>query len=351
MRTSDVLIVGAGIIGLSTALELAGRGLMVTVLEQGTAMREASWAAAGMLAANDPENPPQLHALSRFSLALYPAFLRKVESLSGLHVPLRTSLTLQGVHTGASDTRTSHPFIPDLIPGSYTFLRLDEQSLDPRDLCLALPLAAQAAGVNLYEQTRVERIERPGPHVQLETSRGRFTASHYVHCGGAWSGLPLGPGAFTPPVSPRKGQILAITLPPNVPALTCVLRTPEIYLVPRGEDRIVVGATVEQAGFDRTITTGATDTLLAAAAALWPPIRTGAVTDCWTGLRPSTPDNLPVIDCVASGVWIATGHFRNGILLAPGTARVLAQSILGQPPSVDLAPFSAARFAAVQTAS
>jgi glycine oxidase len=347
VRTPDVLIAGAGIIALSTALDLAAHGLSVTVLEQGTAMREASWAAAGMLAARDPENPPQLRHLANLSLALYPDFLRKLEALSGLHVPLRTSLTLQGVHTSSPD---AHATVPDLIPGRYSFLTLDEQSLDPRDLCRALPLAAQAAGVTLYEHTRVEHIDPSGFHVQIETSQGTFTAPHYVHCCGAWSGTPAFQ-RFALPVEPRKGQILTITLPPNAPTLTCVLRTPEIYLVPRGENCIVVGATVEQAGFDRTITTEATATLLAAAAALWPPILAGEVTDCWTGLRPSTPDNLPIIDQIMPGLWIATGHFRNGILLAPGTARVLAQGILGQPPAIDLEPFSAARFAAVATAS
>jgi glycine oxidase len=347
VRTPDVLIAGAGIIGLSTALELAAHGLTVTVLEQAIPMREASWAAAGMLAANDPENPPQLYPLAKLSLSLYPAFLRKVEALSGLPIPLRTSLTHQGIHTSSP---TPHPTIPGLVPGPYSFIALDEQSLDPRDLCRALPLAAQAAGVTLYEHTRVEHIEPSGAHVQLTTSHGQFTAPHYIHCCGAWSGTP----AFQRlalPVEPRKGQILTITLPPSAPKLTSVLRTPEIYLVPRGENRIVVGATVEHAGFDRTITAQATATLLATAAALWPPILAGEVTDCWTGLRPATPDNLPILGQLAPGLWIATGHFRNGILLAPGTARVLAQSILGQPPAVDLEPFSAARFASVETAS
>ncbi len=357
MRTSDAVIAGAGIIGLSAALELAGLGLKVTVLEQGVAMREASWAAAGMLAAGDPENPPLLRPLAEFSRSLYPDFLRGIEKLSGVSVPLRTSLTLQGEHArspayhalGVRELLRKQA--PGLLPGTYAFLPLEEHSLDPRDLCRALPLAVRAAGVTLVENARVERVQLAGGRLRIETGKGVFSAPQFVHCCGAW---PVASGAFSLPVEPRKGQILSVTMPPGAPRLGCVVRTPALYLVPRGDGRIVIGATVEREGFDRTVTDSATKALLAAAAGLWPPIRAGVVSERWTGLRPATQDALPIIDAAAQqapGIFIATGHFRNGILLAPATARVLGQLLLGEAPSVDLRAFSAGRFSAVEAAS
>ncbi len=355
-----MVIAGAGIIGLSSALELASCGLSVTVLEQGAAMREASWAAAGMLAADDPENPPQLGALAAFSRALYPEFLRRIEQLSGLRVPLRTSETLQGLGRGAPerdalemlDRDALKARLPDLRNGGRRFLRLDEHSLDPRDLCRALPLAARAAGVRLCEHTRMDVIEPAGGRLRVASSEGEFLARHTLECTGAWAAGRL--DREDPlPVAPRKGQILSVTLPAGGPALDCVVRTPELYLVPRGDGRVVVGATVEEAGFDRTVTAAATEALLADAAALWPPILAGELTEQWSGLRPSTPDGLPIVSPLAGPGggddrghrWVATGHFRNGILLAPATAHLVRQRMLGERPAIDLEPFRAARFA------
>jgi glycine oxidase len=372
VHTADVVIAGAGIIGLSAALELAKIGLSVTVLERGTAMREASWAAAGMLAAHDPENPAELQALSEYSLSLYPDFLAAIERLSGHRVPLRTSLTLQalGSHSASSHAAAENSlepsalarFAPGLVPDGRRFIAIDEQSLDPRDLCTALPLATRAAGVTLLEHTAVTGVTRDGNTLRIETSSGPgLTANHYLHCCGAWSASPA-LETLAPQVEPRKGQMLAVIMPVGAPVLTCVLRTPEFYLVPRGDGRtgdarIVIGATVEDAGFDRTLTENAAEWLLAAAADLWPPIRLGSVTERWSGLRPCTPDALPLLGALdleppishssSPRQWIATGHYRNGILLAPGTARVLRQLVTGEQPDVDMLPFRPGRFVPV----
>ncbi len=354
MNSSDVVIAGAGIIGLAIALELATQGLSVTVLEQGAAMREASWAAAGMLAARDPENPPQLRPLAEFSRLVYPMFLRKVEELSGKRVPLRTSQTVQGLAPGPDavlglDAIDLHMLVPKIAAAGRAFIQIDESSLDPRDLCAALPLAAAAAGVQVREQTPVLRVEAAADQLRVTVGDGELLARHYIHCCGAWSAIPDIAGARIP-VEPRKGQILTVLMPADSPRLDCVLRTPEVYLVPRGDGRIVVGATVEQAGFDRALTDIAAEWLFQTAAALWPPLELGMVAEHWCGFRPATSDSLPILGALslpeqtASRAWIATGHYRNGILLAPATARVLRELVLGNQPPVDLAPFSPDRF-------
>ncbi len=338
-----VVIAGAGIIGLSLALELADAGMEVTVLEQGRAMREASWAAAGMLAVEDPENPPALRELSRWSRALYPKFLERVERLSGLRVPLRTSLALQRLPAGgfpaSANSLRPAELLPGLEEGGSEWVVLEEASLDPRDLCAALPPAALAAGVELREGVEARRV-LPGPRVALAS--GEILApDRFVLAGGAWSGLlPL---PYELPVTPRKGQMIEVFL--EHPALPVVIRTPELYLAPRGDGRVAIGATVEDAGFDRGVDETAGDRLWGAAAELWPPIRDARITARWTGLRPGTADGLPILGELAPGIWIAAGHFRNGILLAPATARAVWLGLAGATVPVPLDAFSPARFA------
>jgi glycine oxidase len=185
--------------------------------------------------------------------------------------------------------------------------------------------------------------------VTIQTPAGPIAAAHFVNCAGAWAESPafgrLSPGH--PRVTPAKGQIALVRLR-GPETLNVVLRTPNIYLVPRGEGRIVVGATVEQAGYDKTIHPHAIAALFKAAAELWPPIAFAELIDSWAGLRPASSDELPLIGPSGSpNCWIAAGHFRNGILLAPGTARALGQLISGDAPEIDLSPFDPARISPV----
>ena len=372
LKDQHIVIAGAGIIGLSAALGFADAGARVTVFESGRAMEQASWAAAGMLAVDDPENDLRLLPLSRLSRTLYPAFLRRVEELSGIAVPLRTSRTLQAApHAADASTEAlpellSSPF-PDLLSRNWQFQELEEASIDPRDLCAALPIAARAVGVTLREYTAVYRAlaaeSDSGVRVEVrhaaveEPSEGEglevCTADHFLLAAGAWSGQVACGAANTPPVSPRKGQMLEVRLTEDAPRLSCVIRTPGLYLVPRGDGRVVIGATVESAGFDREIDPMAAEQLLRKAAALWPPILNSTVTAQWTGLRPGyseSDDTLPLIgplDAPSQAkpcIWAATGHFRNGILLAPATARVLLAMLEGSTPPVSTADFAASRF-------
>ncbi len=327
------------------------------VIERGLAMAEASHAAAGMLAADDPENPPELGELARFSLNIHPEFLARVEELSGKRVPLRTSVTLQGGRAGESFGSRCVSALPiaevqslvsGLRSGGREFLRLDEESLDPRDLCIALPLAAKSAGVAIFENFPALSVEvatggrRSG--VVVQTPSGEIGAGHFVNAAGAWAESPaLGRlPAYHPQVTPRKGQMLAVRMRGNE-SLGVVVRTPDLYLVPRGDGRIVVGATVERAGFDKRVEPHAIAALLRAAAELWPPIARAEVVESWAGLRPGSADGLPLIGRTGTFRWVATGHFRNGILLAPGTARLLSQAIRGERPEIDLSRFDPER--------
>jgi glycine oxidase len=346
VSTADVVIAGAGIIGLSTALELVARGLRVIVLERGQAMTEASWAAAGMLAAHDPENLPELRPLSDLSISLYPDYLNTIESLSGLQVPLRTSRTLLGSgQDHAFDNALPLPeiarYVPNLNAAGRTFQLLKEHSLDPRDLCAASPKAAAAAGVSLVEQSPVTTVQGTARGVEITTPQAAWSSAHFINCCGAWAGAI----SNLPSIEPRKGQIAIVKLPPHH-SLDCVIRTPELYLVPRGDGRVVIGATVEHAGFDKSVHEATIQTLLDEAAALWPPVREAQIVETWAGLRPGSSDELPIMGaCGDENCWIASGHFRNGILLAPATARVMSELLLGEQPSIDLAPFRCDRFA------
>jgi glycine oxidase len=308
----DAVIAGAGIIGLSIALELHRRGFSVKVLERGRALQQASTAAAGMLAADDPHNPAALLPLSRYSLSLYPQYLRRIEALSGLRVPFQTSRTVQYRRDGSS-------------------VRLAEHSLDPRQLAEALLAAVRSTSIVLSEETSLGAAD----------TRGLIVAA------GAWSGeLPLG----TPlPVRPRKGQMLRVRVPSGL-HLNEVHRSEHVYIVPRTQGpqagTALIGATVEDAGFDTTTNAGDLAALRALAAELVPELASEADAprvEAWAGLRPATEHQLPLLGRTGDTLF-ATGHFRNGILLAPATAALIADLYEGQRPAIDLAAFSPERF-------
>jgi glycine oxidase len=350
VETADVIVGGGGIIGLSVALELARNGFRVRVLERGRVMEEASWAAAGMLAGHDPEHPPELAELAELSFALYPEYLATVEQFSGRTLQLRTrgALITCGDEEGSLSGEDAQKRVPGLAIAGRRFCWRSEVSLDPRDLCTALPLAVAAAGVVLEQETEVLAIRGLTGSVEVTTSRGKLSAGAFVNCCGAWASKVQQLDLENQPASgvePWKGQIFAVRLDPPTD-LTCVLRTSEVYLVPRGGGLIVIGATVERAGFDRRVDPFTVERLHAQAAQIWPPIAAGRVVESWTGLRPGTSDFLPIIGNAGKAhCWVATGHFRNGILLAPVTGLVMRQLLQGTPPAVSLTAFAPGRLA------
>jgi glycine oxidase len=342
----DICIAGAGVIGLSLALELHRRGARVTVLDQSTPLAEASTAAAGMLAAADPHNPPQLLSLAALSLSLYPAFLES------LRVRFQTNTTLQALPPNTPGTgRELTPgdlayLIPALTPGNHRFILLDEHSLDPRQLATALLAAVRATTIDLRPNIPVLSTSSLTNAIEIHTPTGVLRASQFVDCTGAWasttSRLP------NLQVAPKKGQMLSVSLPSSLP-LRLVVRTPGIYIVPRtsgpNAGRAIIGATIEDAGFDKTLHPSDIARLRSLASALLPPLTDALQLEAWAGLRPATPDGLPLLGALPAHPhhFIATGHYRDGILLAPATAHVMAQLLFGESPSLDLAPFSPVR--------
>ena len=352
MHHPDFCIAGAGIIGLSLALELHRRGATVVVLDQGEPLSQASTAAAGMLAAHDPDNPPQLQPLSDLSSSLYPGYLAYLESLSGIAVPFQTSITLQALALShLSPTRGITPaaataILPQLNPRGQHFLRLDEHSVDPAQLAPSLLAAVQATSIDLRPNTPV-RIVRSKPHnAEIHTSTSTLSAHRYIDCTGAWA-ISLARYSHRP-VTPKKGQILYVALPASLP-LNLVVRTPDIYIAPRTTGphagRAIIGATLEDRGFDTSVHPADIARLHIAAAQLLPALAAAPILESWAGLRPATPDRLPLMGQLPRHphCYIATGHFRNGILLAPATAHVMAQLLCGETPAIDLTSFSPAR--------
>src|SRR5262249_17749059 len=156
--------------------------------------------------------------------------------------------------------------------------------------CAALPKAIAIAGIELEEQSPVIQARKTPSGIEITTPRSSWIAAHFINCAGAWAGAI----SRLPSIEPRKGQMVTVKLPPHR-TLDRVIRTPEIYLVPRGFGRIVIGASVERAGFDKSVREATIQELLNAAAALWPPIRDAQVIETWAGLRPGSSDGLPVV--------------------------------------------------------
>ena len=351
MKRPDVCIAGAGVIGLTLALALVRRHLSVCVLTAGDAMDEASTAAAGMLAVDDPDNPSALQPLSRFSRDLYPELLDRLHVPGAPLVSFQTHRTLQAIpdHLAATHPLASsiQSFLPAASSSPSRFLSLIEQSLDPRELAPALLAAVLAARIDLRPHTRVLSVAEHQSSVYVRTSIGDLEAEQFVDCTGAWSlSSALRPSLR---ITPRKGQMLTVTTPPSLMPGT-VLRSHSIYMVPRlhgpSAGRTVIGATVEDVGFDRSIDPHQLTTLLEHAAQLLPELRNTAILSSWSGLRPATEDLLPVLGRLPGSdrLLIASGHYRNGILLAPGTAELLARQLCREPLSLSLAAFAPDRF-------
>ncbi|HEX3354918.1 MAG TPA: glycine oxidase ThiO [Terriglobales bacterium] len=353
MKTWDVIIIGGGIIGLSLSIALRKRGAAVLIVERGEPGREASHAAAGMLADSPLEIPPRLQALAAASAGMYPEFVHQLQDESGLQVDLRD----QGKIFFPSDEELSeHPTLltdnpllaplaelePGLADSPQPAIFLQERSVDPRVLTAAALKAAKHRGVDFASGTAAKAVlEYNGSAAGVATEKTSYEAPAVVNCAGAWAGQ-ISPFAF--PARPVKGQMLSVVTKGR-DLVRHVIRTPQIYLVPRSDGRILIGATLEEAGYDTRTDVDTIKRMHEAALHLVPDLRQARVHEAWAGLRPGSPDSLPILGPTEMpGYFVATGHFRDGILLAPVTAQVMAQIVAGADPEHDLSPFSPARF-------
>jgi glycine oxidase len=341
VKSWDVIIAGAGIIGVSLALELRERGLAVLILDGAEPGGEASSAAAGMLAAADPETPSALRPMAFESARMFPEFVRKLETAGKIQVDFRRIGTIALLPDAPApaeyrslSTDELQRLEPSLKNAGQSAFFVQEDSVDPFLLMQAALAAARNLGIEIRGHAEVNDIRPRDNGVQVLTPADAFTARCAVDCRGAWSGAP---------VRPRKGQMLYVQ--PRTAVLQHVLRAPDVYLVPRSSGKVLVGATVEDVGYDKSVDPATIRSLLSAAAKYLPDFSSAPITQSWAGLRPGTPDDLPILGPTGTpGVFIASGHFRNGILLAPITAKIMADLVEGRPSPLDIGAFAPFRF-------
>jgi glycine oxidase len=358
VRNWDAIVVGAGIIGLSLAIELNKQGLRVLVVEKGEPGREASWAAGGMLCDFPVETTPALRELATASARIYPEFVHELEDESGLKIDLRSvgTLVLSPTQTYAlpGPLAALEPALQILNNPEprFTALYIRERSVDPRHLTAAAIAAARHRGIDFSSGDHVLAVEVvDGKASGIRTNKTRFAAGMVVNCAGAWAGQ-IGPHPC--PTRPIKGQMLCVAMPQKE-MVRHVVRTiglkSDVYLIPRSDGRMLIGTTVEEAGFDKQTVPETILKLRQAALDLVPKLAGARILEAWAGLRPGTPDGLPILGATPTpGYFVATGHFRDGILLAPATARLMGQvmtgqTMTGQGPQIDLSKFAANRFA------
>jgi glycine oxidase len=377
-RANDLVVIGAGVIGLAIAWCAARRGLRPLVLEAGEPAGGATGVAAGMLAAVTEADfgEERLLEANLDSARLYPDFVAKLEAAAGrrtgyratgaIHVAvdrdqaeelerlhgLQRSLGLEARWLSASECRALEPSLSTRVTGGID--APGDHQVSPRLLAAALRMALERGDGVLRCRTRARSIALEGgvtAGVVLDSGE-LVTAATVVIAAGARSGVLELPERAAVPIRPVKGQILRLRGEPAEPIARRIVRTPEVYAVPRGDGRLVVGATVEEKGFDAAVTAGGVLELLRSAYEVLPGITELELVEASTGHRPATPDNEPVIgESEVPGLVWASGHWRNGVLLAPLTARGVVALIADGEVRPELRGFSPRRFAAAQVAS
>lgn len=373
MKTYDAAIAGGGLIGGAIAFELARAGLRVAVFDRQEPGREASWASAGIISPA-PENQRMipLVPLGKTSAQLYPQFIARVEEASGQRTGYRPRGTIEALfasdatdelttmvalHRGLglacvpldpAEAREMEPSLSERVLAAA--LRSEEACVDNRLLTQAVLEAARHSGAEFFPGSGVEAIWEEGGRCRgVITPREKVAAGTTVIAAGCYSAGIRGAEAFAP-VRPARGQMVALRSPGV--KIERVLWSERIYLVPRDDGRIAAGATLEYAGFEKALTAGGIHSVLDAAMELAPGLRGAQIVESWCGLRPDSPDHLPILGAAAiEGLLMATGHFRSGILLAPVTAQLASEWVQKKPVSWDVERFSPLRFRNFSAAS
>lgn len=367
---SEVAVIGGGVIGLSCAWKLAQKGVKVLLLERGELAKEASWTAGGMIAPGSEaihasDNDIAMSSLCHQSRNLYADFAANLLDQTGIDV----ELSLSGAKSTFDDWRTPGILIlgekdnaiswsskselfnvsslPFLAPETHDLPALwlpDEGQVDNRKLTVALAQAARQSGVQIWEDAPVQRIVCDENKVSyIESAAGNVVAEKVLLCAGSWSGQIDGlPKSCVPPVRPVAGQMLALRPAGDIDRI--IYAKPDMYLIPRRDGRLVVGSSVEELGFHKHTTAEHAERKFREAGTIVPALRDSEIVEHWCGFRPAAPDELPILGkSEIENLYIATGHHRNGILLAPVTADLMVDNILSGA-SIDAA-FSPLRFA------
>lgn len=364
MKEADVLVVGGGIHGCAVALDLARRGRSVVVLEKSVPGAEASGAAAGILGPHlecDAAGP--FLDFCRHSLALYPQWVADLEEASGIDLEFvecggllvafdefeaqrlagrAALLTKLGLPCELLDGGAVRVREPNLSSGVIAGLALPQEArVEPRSIVRALAIAARNAGVVFATET-VLGLEPSSPGVRVQTAVANWQTNEVVLAAGAWSSAVPGSGLPPASVKPARGQMALLQFP--TPPTTAVVFSERGYVVPRDDGRVLCGSTLEFEGFRKEVTAAGLRSILDLTLELLPGAAQVPITETWAGFRPYTDDHLPLIGAGAyPGLWLATGHYRNGILLAPASASCLAAMICGDTPVVALDAFGADR--------
>lgn len=363
-----VLVIGAGVIGCAIARELALRGVEVTILESDEPGAGASWAAAGMLSpqAEADRADPFLELLLA-SRRMYPDFVRSLHEETGIDVHYRSEGTLlvaideedeagirrRGAWQNAAglpvewlsgeEARRLEPALSGEVRAALRFA--DDHQVDNRLLAPALRAAAEGAGAGVRCRARVTGVVCRGAEVRgVALEGGEVVEGERVVVAAGVGAAGLGGMPRPLPVRPVHGQLLALRAEGS--GISHVVDSPRVYLVPRRDGRVIVGATMEEIGLEKRVTAAGLRMLLAGALEAVPALGEAAVVETWSGHRPGTPDGWPILgaDPEVQGLVYATGHYRNGILLTPVTARVIADLLEGVVPAIDLSTFAPARF-------
>jgi glycine oxidase len=369
MKSYDAVIAGGGVIGASIALELAEAGLKVALYDVQEPGREASWASGGMISPA-PENQDMIPfmPISLASAAIYPEFIRKVEGLTGKDVGYRKTGALDvfldanpkkvqqessaiialhrsvGLHAEALSAEQARKMEPALTPDiKAAILRSDEGSLDAREFTSALLEAARLKGVETFAKNGAKALRTDGEQCRgLILEDGEVQAKWTIIAAGCFSARIAGAESYAPAL-PAKGQMVALRS--DSIELKRILWLGHKYLVPRTDGRIIAGSTIERTGFEHNVTAGGVQAILNEAIRIVPELQNARIVETWAGLRPDSPDHLPIIGPTdLDGLLIATGHFRSGILLAPITARLIREWVTTRRVSVDWSKLSPMRF-------
>jgi glycine oxidase len=363
----NVIVVGGGVIGCATACELARAGCTVILLERGRVGGEASGAAAGILSPLGSSSASLYARVALESWRLYPRVVEDLRKTTGLDIEYATRGTLYPLFTAEdvrrAETRAVQPFADELgvevLDGNEARRREPSLGREVRGALLvqgdawvnserlvrAYGLAATSAGVDLRTGCEVSRVIVEAGRARGVVAGGeRLEADLVLLAAGAWTEALGRTCGLRIPVEPRRGQMVALAHIP--PVLTHCVHVDDVYLVPRVSGELLLGATVERAGFDRAVTAGGIAGLLRAAIALVPDLARLPVSRTWCGFRPASPDSLPILGPWpdTAGLFVATAHHRNGILLAPVTARLLTEWIIEGRPSMPVKEFLPDRF-------